>query len=154
MTNEEAEATGLWVDIGNRLDMYAARRVKKETNDCSVRSFSVVWDVPYDKAHEHIKKFGGRKHRGGLANSMFETADKWCPKTLMKKGPYTEQNRITIKKFCELHPVGRYWLGVAGHCLAVIDGVVHDHRYGPRRFVTCAWRVYGPKEEFSETRTL
>lgn len=144
--DDEAEAAGLWVDESYNHDMQLARRLKKEKNDCAVRSFSVVWDVPYDKAHEHFRQFAKRKHGGGLSNSLFETADQWCPKTKMKKGPYSDTNRITLKKFCQQHPQGRYWIGVANHCLAVIDGVVHDYKYGPRRFVTCAWRVYGPKE--------
>lgn len=105
-----------------------------------------MWQIPYDKAHTHLKLFAKRENRKGLTWAAMETADEWCKKTLMKKGPYTKTNRISLKSFCEKHPVGRYWVGVSGHALAVIDGVVHDYKYGPRRQVTLAWRVYGPKE--------
>lgn len=136
-----------WVNSYANEDIKLGVRLKKETNDCSVRSFAVVWGVSYERAHSHLQNFGGRKHRKGLSCEMMDTANEWCKKTLMKKGPYSETNRISLKSFCEKHPVGRYWVGVSGHALAVIDGVVHDYKYGPRRQVTLAWRVYGPKEE-------
>lgn len=147
MTDDEAEVLGLWVDTDKNPDIMLPRMLKKETNDCTVRSFAIVWGCSYDKAHAHLQKFAGRKHRRGLTCELVERANEWCPKTLMKKGPYTNTHRISLKSFCEKHPVGRYWIGVAGHMLAVIDGVVHDYRYGPRRQVTLAWRVYDPREE-------
>lgn len=117
-----------------------------EDNDCSVMSFATIWGCTYQEAHQHLKMFAGRKNRGGLTCAKFDTADQWCKKTKMRNGPYTDKNRISLGRFCKEHPVGRYWIGVSGHALAVIDGVVYDYKHGPRRLVTRAFRVYGPKE--------
>lgn len=118
-----------------------------EHNDCTVISFATVWGCSYEQAHTHLKMAGGRQNRHALPWAACRSVATWCPKTLIKAGPYTHKNRITLKEFCKQHPVGRYWVGVSGHALAVIDGVIYDHSYKPRRQVLMAFRVYGPKEQ-------
>jgi len=65
-----------------------------------------------------------------------------CKKAKVKIGPYGTTERINLRKFCEKHNKGRYYILVRGHALCVKDGVVHDYKDGPRRFVTFAARVY------------
>lgn len=121
-------------------------KAMKEDKDCTVMSFATVWGCTYQQAHEHLRMSAGRKLRHGLPTDKFDSAAWWCRKTKMKSGPYTENNKISLGQFCKEHPVGRYWVRVRGHALAVIDGVIYDHSYKPRRMVVKAFRVYGPKE--------
>lgn len=131
----------VWVD---NWEQHKEIRAKyRETNDCMVVSFAAVWDAPYDKAHRHMALQFKRKPRRGVPYKVGrDNAISNCPKTVMRKGPYTKENRISLGKFCLAHPVGRYWVFVSGHALAVIDGVVYDHSHKPRRMVQIAYRVY------------
>lgn len=115
-----------------------------------VVSFATVWDAPYEAAHHHMKTQFERKNRRGVPYSKGrESAMQRCPKTIMRDGPYRKDNRISLERFCREHPVGRYWVFVSGHALAVIDGVIHDHSHKPRRMVQRAYRVY-PKALYPE----
>src|SRR5947207_9776266 len=108
-----------------------------------VVSFAEVWQSSYPSAHEHRRRAFKRKSRKGVPYNLGrEKAIENCPKTIMRAGPYTEENRISLERFCKAHPVGRYWVFVRGHALAVIDGVIHDHSHKPRRMVQTAYRVY------------
>ncbi|WKV20470.1 putative peptidase [Pseudomonas phage 16Q] len=129
-----------WVDNWPRYK--AERDNMKESRDCCVVSFCEIWGAPYNLAHEHIKKQFGRKNRKGTPTVNCRDAIARCPKTKMAKREWEGKDRPTIKKFCEMHPEGKYWVFVAGHALAIIDGVVYDHTYGPRRKVKFAFRVY------------
>lgn len=116
----------------------------KETRDCTVISFSEVWNAPYEAAHNHMKRQFGRKNRSGPAWVNCEDAIKRCPKTKMDKlwGYKEEDKIITLGQFLKQYPTGRYWVFVRGHALAVIDGIVYDHSYKPRRKVKLAYRVH------------
>lgn len=130
-----------WID--NWESIQDIRTLYREKSDCMVVSFSTVWDIPYDKAHAHMRTQFRRKPRKGVPYTEGrDVAMQRCPKTVMVKGPYTEDNKISLERFCKAHPVGRYWVFVRGHALAVIDGVIHDHSHKPRRMVQCVYRVY------------
>lgn len=132
--------TSEWV---NNWTKYKEERTKmKETRDCTVVSFCEVWGAPYAAAHRHMKNQFGRKNRRGAETELCRDAIARCPKTRMAKREWDKKDRPTLKKFCEMHKEGRYWVFVHGHALAVIDGVVHDHTHGPRRKVKFAFRVY------------
>lgn len=130
-----------WVD--NWEQYKEIRKKYRETNDCMVVSFATVWNAPYESAHQHIRTQFQRKPRRGVPYEIGrEQAMQRCPKTKMRAGPYTENNRISLERFCKAHPEGRYWVFVRGHALAVIDGVIYDHSHKPRRMVQKAYRVY------------
>lgn len=128
-----------WVDS---YEIFNSERVKyKEHNDCVVIGFAIALNTSYEKAHKHIKQTMNRKNRCGtyyVADKLHTT----LKKTEHRVGPYTKKNKITIKKFCEKHPQGRYFVCVSGHALAIIDGVIYDYKDGPRRFVDHAIRIY------------
>lgn len=114
----------------------------KESRDCTVVSFCEVWGAPYNLAHEHLKRQFGRRNRRGASTALCREAIAKCPKTKMAYKSWDRPERPTLKQFCENHPDGRYWVFVAGHALAVIDGVIYDHTHSPRRRVKFAFRVY------------
>ncbi len=118
----------------------AASKTKKERNDCTVRAFAIVLNTSYEMAHKHMSLRCGRTPgRGVVSRRVLQPSLK---KTKHRVGPYSKDNRITLKKFCETHPDGRYYVCVARHAIAVVDGVVYDFKDAPRRFVTWALRVY------------
>lgn len=135
-----SEAKQLWVD--NWTKYKAERDAMKETRDCVVVSFCEVWRAPYAAAHTHIKRMFGRKNRRGTSTENCRDAIARCPKTRMSGRQYGKADMPTLAQFCKDHPEGRYWVFVSGHALAVIDGVIHDHKHGPRRKVKFAYRVY------------
>lgn len=137
-----------WVD---NYDKYAAeRKIFRETNDCTVVSFAEVWGIPYENAHKHMKQQFGRRNRCGTRAR--ERVIEKCPKTIIKRGPYSRENKIGLAAFAKIHNVGRYWVFVSSHALAVIDGVIHDHSHKPRRQVIGAYRVY-PRSMYPERYT-
>jgi hypothetical protein len=93
-------------------------------------------------AHTHIKKMFGRKNRRGTNTEKCRDAIARCPKTKMAKKEWVKGEEPTLAKFCKDHPVGKYWVFVYGHALAVIDGVVYDHSHKPKRKVKFAFRVH------------
>lgn len=113
----------------------------RERSDCTVMAWSNCFDAEYSASHAWMKKHG-RKDRKGMNNLHIRQALENVEKAKVKIGPYSRKNRITLKRFCEEHPVGRYYILVRGHALCVKDGVVYDHSEKPRRQVIFAARIY------------
>lgn len=120
------------------------RKVYNELKDCTVVALAEVFNIPYEKAHRHLKLNLGRQNRKGL----FEKEVKSLPGTFkeyriaIRSFGCDNVPKITLGQFIKQHPIGRYYVLVRGHALAVIDGVVHDHSYKPRRVVRWAMRVH------------
>lgn len=121
-------------------ELIKASKKLNEYNDCTVKAFAKVFNTTYEKAHKHLKNSCNRKDKCGIRSSM--VLPQSLKKTKFKVGPYTRDNRIQLKKFCEKHPKGRFYVALCGHAIAIIDGVVYDHSDRPRRQVTWAMRVY------------
>lgn len=115
-------------------------KAMRETNDCTVKAFAVVFDTTYEKAHAHLKHNCGRQNRKGIVSR--EVIAPSLKKTKYKIGPYSKTNRITLKNFLEKHSEGRFYVCVRGHALAVVDGAIYDYKEGLRRQITWAMRVY------------
>ncbi len=122
-------------------ELIEASHKAKETKDCTVKAWVNVFDCSYDKARNYLRQFG-RFPRKGMKISQIEQALKSCKKAKVKIGPYSNENKISLTKFCQKHPVGRYYVIVRGHALCVKDGMVIDHSRSPRRQVKFACRVY------------
>lgn len=114
----------------------------RDENNCCLVSWSTVFNASYQKTYEFFRVTGKRKLYRGMTEPQIEKLFSEVKHTKIKKGPYTKTNRVTLKRFCELHPEGRYFVLVRKHALAVIDGYVTDHMEKPRRQVTAAWRVH------------
>ncbi len=129
------------MEFKNSADMFSQNtKSMKETNDCTVKAFAVVFDTTYEKAHAHLKHSCGRQNRKGIVSR--EVIVPSLKKTKYKVGPYSKTNRITLKNFLEKHSEGRFYVCVRGHALAVVDGAIYDYKEGLRRQVTWAMRVY------------
>ena len=109
------------MEFKNSADMFSQNtKVMKETNDCTVKAFAVVFDTTYEKAHAHLKHNCGRQNRKGIVSR--EVLAPSLKKTKYKVGPYSKTNRITLKNFLEKHSEGRFYVCVRGHALAVVEG--------------------------------
>jgi len=119
---------------------------KKETNDCVVRAFMMTLDLSYDKAHKFVSDNFKRVNRKGTYTQMYMQNILGRQKngykmTLMGYHPsrafgdrkkllnpkYNKETGYTVKSFMEQHPVGRYFIIVNGHALALVDGVLYGN---------------------------
>lgn len=116
-------------------------RLHKEDNDCTVIAWSNCFDACYKDSLVWMRKHG-RLPRRGMKRKQIEAALKACRRSKIKFGPYTRDNRISVSQFIKKHPVGRYYVLVSRHALCIKDGIIHDYKYGPRRQITFAARVY------------
>ena len=116
-----------------------------DRNACCVIAWSVLFEAPYTKSLTYLET-KGRVWRKGMQLSQVEAAFEGVRKAKITKGPYTYKNRITVSKFLQKHPEGRFFCVSRGHAYAVIDGKVYDYKKGPRRQIVAAWRIYLPEE--------
>lgn len=120
---------------------------KNETNDCVVRAFMVSLDLSYDKAHKFVADKFNRHSRKGTYTNVYLKNILDCQKngykmTLMGYHPsqafgyrkklvnpnYKKETGYTVKSFMEQHTVGRYFIIVKGHALALVDGVLYGNQ--------------------------
>lgn len=120
--------------------MVADSKSMGENNDCTVKALAVALGVPYKLAHRHFELHcGRRKGRGVVSRKVLPQSLKNTPH---KVGPYSNEKRVSLARFCREHPVGRFYVAVSGHAIGVVDGVVYDHTDSSRRMVKWAIRVY------------
>ena len=119
---------------------------KKETNDCVVRAFMMALDLPYDKAHKfvadkfkrvnrkgtytqmYMENILGRQKNGYKMNLMgYHPKYAFGKRNKLVNPKYKKETGYTVKSFMEQHPVGRYFIIVKGHALALVDGVLYGN---------------------------
>lgn len=113
----------------------------KEKSDCTVKALALAYGTSYDWAHAVLKAYGRQRGKGLYTHQVFPQVFKDM-EIKHKIGPYTRKERISLKKFCEKHPKGRYVVCSSGHAMAVVDGVVYDWGDKPRRLVVWAVRIH------------
>lgn len=125
---------------GLPLQMVSDSLSMKEDNDCTVKALAIALDVPYKLAHRHLQLHCGRRQGKGVVSR--KVIPQSLKNTPYKVGPYTNENRVSLSRFCKNHPKGRFYVAISGHAVAVVDGVVYDHTDSSRRMVKWAIRVY------------
>lgn len=123
-------------------------KVFKIPNDrryCTVVALCIVTQWSMEDSNHWMGLFGRKRNRGMCLESQHKALTSMTQYKAVK-GPYTKDNRITIKKFIEKHPEGRYYCLCRGHAFAIVDGVLYDHTEKWRRQITCAYRVYTKEE--------
>lgn len=113
---------------------------------CTAMAWANVFDCNPLDSREYLYNFGYRRGRGGMTTSQVISALKSVKKSTVVEGHYSRANSVSLKKFLEKHNKGRYYVLVRGHALAVIDGMIYDHKEGLQRRVIGAWRVYLNRE--------
>jgi len=119
---------------------------KSETNDCVVRAFMMVLDLPYDKAHKFVADKFNRVNGQGTYTTQYlsniiGTQKNGYKIRLMGYHPkrsfgsrkklvnpkYKNETGYTVKSFMEQYPTGRYLIIVKGHSLALVDGILYGN---------------------------
>lgn len=111
-----------------------------EKNCCTVVAISIVMNIPFIKSQRHLSEYCGRVKGKGVTldnlKRLPESFKDYKTTVFDFSGQY-----VTLRKFCEENPQGRFFVLVRGHALAVIDGVVYDHLDKPRRIVKWVMKV-------------
>lgn len=95
-----------------------------DKGDCVYRAFAMAADITWIEAFDILVKKAretfnapGLCYKEALLEYGFTRHS--CPAKAGKK-------RITVEDFCKKHKKGRYFLCIANHCTAVVDGVCYD----------------------------
>lgn len=122
-----------------------------ESKDCTVRSFAVAADVPYDVAHDVARRSGRKNGKGWWSEKILSVAelDGLVKAISMPLGVQTiglagfNQRVIylTLEQIARKYPKGRYILNTRNHATALIDGKIHDTGLRPRAKVVDIWEV-------------
>jgi len=109
----------------------------KDNNNCTICALSTSAGIPYNEAFEIGKAAGRKTGRGFHTEKLALTAKKHgISLRKMKHKP------ITIQKFLERYPTGRYLVRRRGHAFAIIDGIIYDHLTNtPLQRITDSWKV-------------
>ena len=124
----------------------------KEKNDCVVRSFMAALDTSYDSAHAFVKKYLKRENKRGTYTSIhlpevigkvkngkkiklygvspshdFLLGSKFESGKVITNPKYKKPTGYTLRSFMENHPVGRYFVIVEQHAIAVVDGKLYGN---------------------------
>lgn len=100
---------------------YNANPSNRDTIDCVIRGISVLLNLSWNQVHDLLTEKAAKVHEVYVRN------DFWI-EVLMDMGyklmfiPNTCPDCITVKKFADHHPEGRYLLGTGSHVIAVVDG--------------------------------
>lgn len=100
---------------------YNANPSDRDTIDCVIRGMSVLLDLSWNQVHDLLTEKASKVHEVYIRN------DFWI-EVLLSMGyklyfiPNTCPDCITVKKFADNHPEGRYLLGTGSHVIAVVDG--------------------------------
>jgi hypothetical protein len=109
----------------------------KDNNNCTIVALSTAAGIPYTEAYR-IGKESGRKHGCGFyTHKLMKTARKnGIEYRKIKTGG------ITIQKFLQKNPTGRFVVNRRGHAFCVIDGVIYDHLENkPMQRIVGIWKV-------------
>jgi hypothetical protein len=112
---------------------------KSEKNDCTVRTTKNAFGITYDEAYQKLKEFGRKKNHGCVYSSFIHTlGGEFAGKKIFR----LSISRMTIKTFCSKYNKGTFILGIRGHVLTVIDGIIYDRfKNKLTKIVVNAWRI-------------
>jgi hypothetical protein len=130
-----------------------------ERNDCTVRAIQNVLGIPYDDARLILKNAGRKRYHGFKIRILLDKPDrfpgyriKFTDAYQVKQVPVEVDGECysrfapmpipTLGRFIHDHPTGRYVVRIKAHCVAVVDGVMHD--YLPTRLkshITGFWEL-------------
>lgn len=109
----------------------------KDTNNCTICALSTASCIPYNEAYEIGKKAGRKNGRGFITSKLMDVA--------RKNGINFQKIKtggITIQKFLQKYPQGRFVVNRRGHAFAIIDGTIYDHLENtPLQRIKGIWKV-------------
>jgi hypothetical protein len=126
-----------------------------ENKDCTVRSFALAADVPYDVAHDVAKRSGRKNNKGWWPEKILAEAQKAGLVEFVEvpvgaqnvqrynrlHGFITKIKYPTVTDVARRYRKGRYVISTRNHATALIDGVIHDTGLRPRAQVVQIFEV-------------
>ena len=100
---------------------YNANPSNRDTIDCVIRGMSVLLGRSWNYIHKLLTD------RAELVHEVYTRNDFWID-VLLRLGyrmyfiPNTCPDCITVRRFADQHPKGKYLLGTGSHVIAVEDG--------------------------------
>ena len=128
-----------------RLNLGSSTLAQKEKNDCAVKAIAAAAGVSYETSHAFTGEYLMRTRRMGTLLGMFLPNITKEPMMLgSKKVEFKSLGNIkitngyklygevvrrkkTVKSFIKDNPRGSFVVSVAGHALAIVDGVLIDN---------------------------
>ena len=128
-----------------RLNLSSSTLAQKEKNDCAVKAIAAAAGVSYETSHAFTGEYLKRAEKMGTMLGMFLPNITKEPMMLgSKKVEFKPLGKIkitngyklygevvrrkkTVKSFIKDNPRGSFVVSVAGHALAVVDGVLIDN---------------------------
>jgi hypothetical protein len=137
---------GFRYDDGGR----QAAGFKGEARDCVVRAIAIATAMPYREVYDAINQMAkAEKPRKRERRSTARTGvHKDTIRRFMESIGWTWVPTMAIGRGCTVHlrggelPTGRLVVKVSRHCVAVIDGVVHDTHDCSRGGTRCVYGYY------------
>jgi len=103
----------------------------QDWNCCTIRSIAIAFKIPFQEAYMIGKKAGRPHGKGFYLDSLM--------KYLYLHTQYNfnivklKSNGITIRRFLERYPVGKFVCGRRGHAFAIVHGEIQDLAYNTER---------------------
>lgn len=119
----------------------------RSKNDCTVRALATVLDISFDESYEFLLTRGRGAHRGApndwlskkKPNEVLGRTLTWHSFPAVKGEP-----RMSIGRFVNTYPDGRWIIRISKHVAAVVDGCLYDDATDENDHARCvygAWEV-------------
>lgn len=137
-----------WIfDDGGR----AEAGYKGKTGDCVCRAFAIAAERPYQEVYDLINEFAKQERTGKRKKSVSNARTGVFRQTTRKVAKHYGFKWVPLMQIgsgCTVHldgkelPKGRIVCKVTHHCVAVIDGVIHDTHDCSRDGNRCVYGYY------------
>lgn len=119
-----------------------------ESGDCTVKALAIAGQMPYKKAHAHLKSYGRMKHKG-MSLGGVQIAYKGAGLELTP----VDTEAKTINQFEQMADKTKVYLVLTrGHIVAVRHGVVQDWTKGRRHQPKLVWEVTRKQSKNAERK--
>lgn len=113
----------------------------KHKRNCTVVALAAAAGLPYDEAHNIAEKAGRLANKGFRSAKLLKYFNSLYEQSQFRK---IKRTSITVQKFCQKYPQGRYYVRKKKHAYAIIDGTIID-RSRPKALerILEAWQFVG-----------
>lgn len=110
----------------------------QDTKNCTIRALSISAGISYKQADKIGTLAGRERNKGFYSERLMKEATKHGITSTRK----VFIPKISVKKFIEKYPKGRFMCVRRGHCFSIIDGVIYDNVITTtRHLVNCCYEV-------------
>lgn len=112
-----------------------------DKGDCVIRALAMAADITWLEAFDNLTAEARKTYN--VVN------DKACYRAALLAYGFTKntakavkgKKRMTIEELCKKHSKGRFFVEIANHCTAVVDGVCYDTWNCANKCVYTYWKL-------------